>query len=341
VTPKGICLLPNVQGLGGPASFRARLSKGLAARGIPVYARVSDGPLSAVLVIAGTRRLDQILAARRQGARVVHRLDNINWVHKRRRTGLKHYLRSEYGNWIIATIRRFLADRLVYQSLFAHDWWHTVYGSPRKPWTTIYNGVDLQEYTPEGPHSRPTDHLRVLVVEGNMGDGNELGVINAVQFARALQAGSGQKVELEIAGNAPPAARAAVQAQAGDLGLNWAGVLPRAEIPFHDRSAHLLFSAELNAACPNAVVEALACGLPVVAYATGSLPELVGEDAGAIAPYGADYWKLEPGDPQPLANAALQILADSDRYRAGARARAVELFDIQRVVERYLDVLVG
>ena len=82
--------------------------------------------------------------------------------------------------------------------------------------------------------------------------------------------------------------------------LKWLGVIPHEQIPDLDRSAHLFFTAEINAACPNSVVEALACGLPVVGYATGSIPELVGDDAGAVRPYGSDHWKLEVPDSEEL-----------------------------------------
>jgi len=72
-----------------------------------------------------------------------------------------------------------------------------------------------------------------------------------------------------------------------------AGLIPRDAIPALDRSAHLLYSADLNAACPNSVIEALACGLPVAGFATGALPELVTGDSGRLVPYGGDPWKLD------------------------------------------------
>ena len=103
----------------------------------------------------------------------------------------------------------------------------------------------------------------------------------------------------------------------------------------------MLYSADLNAACPNSVIEALACGLPVAAFATGALPELVTGEAGRLAPYGGDPWKLERPDAPALAQAVEEILQDQPRFRAAARQRAEEAFGLDRMVERYLDVLLG
>jgi glycosyltransferase involved in cell wall biosynthesis len=50
----------------------------------------------------------------------------------------------------------------------------------------------------------------------------------------------------------------------------------------------MLFSADLNAACPNSVIEALACGTPVLGYDTGALPEMVPPKSGRIAHYGGN-----------------------------------------------------
>ncbi|HMN63001.1 MAG TPA: glycosyltransferase, partial [Anaerolinea sp.] len=79
---------------------------------------------------------------------------------------------------------------------------------------------------------------------------------------------------------------------------------------------------ELNPPCPNAVIEALACGLPVVGFAAGSLPELLDTQSGRMSPWGGNIWKLQPPNRQGLAEAALEVLHDQPRFRAGARARA-------------------
>jgi glycosyltransferase involved in cell wall biosynthesis len=105
------------------------------------------------------------------------------------------------------------------------------------------------------------------------------------------------------------------------------------------RSAHLLFSADLNAACPNSVIEALACGLPVLAFATGSLPEIISGDSGLVVPYGSNYWNLENPDIAGLAKGAVEILTHQEKYRAPARSRAEEAFGLSRMVEQYISAL--
>ena len=337
---ESVCVLPRLEGLGGPASFRARLVAGLARRGIRAHQNPRDPTCRAVLVIGGTSRLNELVEARRRGLRVVQRLNGMNWIHRRRPTGLRHFLKSEYNNFILTLIRRWLVDRIVYQSGFARNWWQTVYGSVHAPARVIYNGIDLDQFHPSGPHERPVDCDRLLLVEGHLGGGNEMGLENAVALARRMNERSARPVELAVAGDVPPALRRRLDESAPGL-VRWLGVLRREEIPFADRSAHLLFSADLNAACPNSVVEALACGLPVVAFATGSLPELVQGSAGRVVPWGANYWKLEPPDIPALADAALGILAESERYRLGARERAEEAFGLEEMVDKYAEALLG
>ncbi len=331
-----IGIIPRPEGVGGVATFREKFETALRMRSFELEYDLSR-PVDAVLILGGTHRLKELWRLRRQGVRLVQRLDGINWVHRQKYTGWRHFLRSEYGNLILATIRHRLAHRIIYQSLFSQNWWENWYGPAPAPSWIVYNGVDTQLYTPEGPHERPTDRWRILMVEGSFGGGYEMGLWNGIGLLRGLQA-RGMKVELQVAGQVDRRLRQKVE-QTVREGLRWAGVVPRPQIPYLARSAHAFFSGDINAACPNSVIEALACGLPVLAFDTGALPELVIGDAGRIVPYGGDPWKLTPPNIAGLIPAAVEIFSHQEHFRRAARAHAETTLNIEKMVDGYLQVL--
>jgi len=79
------------------------------------------------------------------------------------------------------------------------------------------------------------------------------------------------------------------------------------------------------------VLDAMACGLPVVASRVGGLPEAVADgETGLLVP---------PGDPSALATAVLELLRDPERAAAmgaAGRRRVEEHFTLERMVEGYL-----
>lgn len=336
-----ICLVPKLDGLGGMVSFQAKFIHGLQARGIPYTFDLNDPHNTAVLVIGGTRQLSRLWRAKRRGTRIVQRLDGMNWLHRLTPTPLKAALRAEVNNRILAFIRRGLADLIVYQSKFSRDWWNRVYGPTPIPNQVSYNGVDLDTYTPEGKGDPPENSYRILLVEGHLTGAYARGLETAVRMAAAVRERVDREVELVVVGDVSDALQEKAQALAPDLTIRWRGIVPREAIPAIDRSAHVLFSADLNAACPNSVIEALACGLPVVAYDTGALAELVRDGAGEVVPYGANHWQLEDPVIPPLAEACAKILKENNSYRSRARQRAEAAFGLDAMVEGYLKALVA
>jgi glycosyltransferase involved in cell wall biosynthesis len=332
-----ICIVPLVDGIGGMSSFRYKFETGLKAHGIGVTHNPDD-PSEGVLVIAGTRNLLPLWRAHRRGLRVVQRLDGLNWIHRKRNTGLRHFMRAEYGNFVLSLIRSRIATHILYQSEFSHRWWDDKYGKAPAPYSVVHNGVDLSEYRPEGQDVLPSDRYRLLVVEGSLGGGYDMGLENAIQLAQVLAETHAFPMELMVVGKITSGHKAAVQARSR-VPILWAGVLPRDQIPALDHSAHLLFSADLNPACPNSVIEALACGLPVVAFDTGAMNELVIGDSGRLVPYGGDPWKLDHPDIPALAAAAAQVLHDRQRFSAAARAQAEKALGLDRMMDGYLKAL--
>lgn len=319
------------------ASFRGKFEAGLSQRGIEVTHNARE-TCDAVLVIGGTRNLYPLWKQRQSGVRIVQRLDGINWIQRRRRTGLRHWLRAEYGNLILSFIRRRLAAHVVYQSDFTRKWWNDWYGQVESTSSVVHNGVDLEQYRPEGPGKPPLERRRILVVEGSLGGGYEMGLDNAVRLAEVLEAKHGFQMEVMAAGKIAGAQRASVTARAA-VPLTFAGAVAPDRIPELDRSAHVLFSADLHPACPNAVIEALACGTPVVGFDTGALREIVTEDCGRIVAYGGDPWKLERPDLEGLAEATSVVLRSRASFSGAARRHAEQSLGLEKMMQGYLAAL--
>ena len=330
-----ICIVPHVEGSGGMASFRLKFEKGLKTRGVDITYDLS-APVDAALVIAGTRHLWKLNQLRKRGVRIVQRLDGINWVQRVRWTGPRYHLRAEYGNALLSLIRSRFADRVVYQSQFIRAWWEDWYGKLSKPASVILNGVDLQMYSPDGGHDRPTDRHRLLVLEGSLAGGLNAGLFHAVALAEKLS--DKHPMEIVVAGRVDERTRKKIERES-HVPVRFLGILPREEIPRLARSSHLLYCAEINPPCPNSVIEALACGLPVVGFDSGSIRELVIEDSGRIVPYGGDPWKLESPDIPALADAAQDVLKNQEQFRRSARERAESVFGLDKMVDAYLKIL--
>jgi glycosyltransferase involved in cell wall biosynthesis len=330
-----ICIIPVVRS-GGIASFRAKFEGGLEKRGIEVTHNLGD-PSDAILVIGGTRSLLPLWQSRRRGLRIVQRLDGINWVQRVRWSGLRYTLRAEYGNALLAFIRNRLAERVIYQSKFICKWWKDWYGAARVPEQVILNGVDLNTYTPTARDnvSRYPPY-RLLVVEGSLAGGLDMGLQVAVRLAEILS--ERFPIHLTVAGAVDRSMQSRFEL-GSKFSLEFLGVIQRERIPDLMRSSHLLFSAEINPPCPNSVIEALACGLPVVGFNTGSLRELLGDEGGRLVPYGGNPWKLEQPDVPALARVAIEVLESQERFRKAARTRAEEILSLDKMVDDYLKVL--
>ncbi len=327
-------LLSRIPGFAGPAGFQRRFRAGLEARGVEVDFEDLE-KCDAVLVVGGTRRLLLLERIRRSGIPILQRLDGINWIHRFRPTGLRHYVRAELNNLLLRWAR-YRADGVIYQSHFVKGWWEREFGACDALAHVVHNGVPLDRFSPRGPGRPPSDRVRVALVEGHIGGGYEVGLDWGVELVRRLRARVDRNVELSVAGAVERNVKAGLDRAAP---VRWEGVVAPDYMPVVYRSAHLLFSADLHPACPNAVIEALACGLPVVAFATGAIPELVAEGAGVAVDYGADPWRVETPDLEGLAAAAQRVLRGQAAYRREARVRAEAGFGLDRMVDGYLEAL--
>lgn len=223
---------------------------------------------------------------------------------------LRHVLRS--------------ATHVVYQSEYCKHAADEFLGAPAGSWELLYNAVDTGEFTPA---ERPAENAPVLLLAGDQSQAYRLDTaletLAHVPGARMLVTGS-------VVVDAAAAARRHGVADRIEL----VGRYAQRDAPSLFRRAHLLLHPKVRDPCPNVVLEALACGVPVVHSASGGVPELVG-DAGIGVPSATTWERDVPPAPRELAEAVRTVLASLPAYRARARARAVERFDLAPWIERH------
>ncbi|MBN2085580.1 MAG: glycosyltransferase family 4 protein [Anaerolineales bacterium] len=327
-----VCLTPRVGG-GGPASFQTRLQAEFGRLGVETTFDPRERPLDAVLVFAGTKDLPALARCRMDRVRVVQRLDGINWLYRVSPRSPLHTLRSVLWNWQLRLIRARFAEGIVYQSGFARELWERRFGKAAAAARVIHNGVALSEY----PAERHSHDGTLLAAEANLDfHAPARGILRAAQrqfiqtrtlsrlsvYTRSTPEWEGEWARFDPPPETP-------------------GMRPRAEVQARQKTAALFLTLDLNPSCPNAVIESLAAGLPVVGFDTGSVGELVG-DGGEAVKYEGDPWKLEvPRNLDAIGDAGRRVLDNWQDYSRRARGIAEQKFDIRRIAQSYLEALSG
>ena len=205
----------------------------------------------------------------------------------------------------------------------------------------ICNGVDTQRFAPSGvappdwPYRRG-EHLVIGAVGRMQAVKDPLMLVEAFVRLRELCPADWPRLRLVMLGGGP-LLEAAQQRLAG------AGALEQAWLP-GDRSdvAQLLPQFDVFAltslaeGISNTVLEAMACGLPVLATAVGGNVELV-ED-------GVTGRLLAPRDGAALVTALREVLGQPERRLAwgrAARQAALEQFSMDRMLAAYARVYEG
>ena len=90
--------------------------------------------------------------------------------------------------------------------------------------------------------------------------------------------------------------------------------------------------------CPSAVIEAMACGLPILYSSSGGIPELVGENSGVGLKVNEDWEKINIPTKKQICEGFFQIIERRKLMSDCARNRAVELFDFNYWIKRHEEV---
>ena len=186
----------------------------------------------------------------------------------------------------------------------------------------ILNGIDTALFSFAGP--RPGESA---VTVARLSPEKDIGsLLRAVAIIRETC----PSFRLEIAGDG--VCMADLQAAVRNLGLeNQVRFLGQVrDVRAVLERASLFILPSLTEGVSLTLLEAMACGLPVVATRVGGTPEVVADgETGLLVP---------PGSPVELAQAILKLLQEPERGRqmgVKARQRIEDIFDIRRMVAKY------
>ena len=174
----------------------------------------------------------------------------------------------------------------------------------------IHNAIDPQWGQRTGRDITP--EKRMILIVGRLSSEKDHGTL--LEAMRNLQANA----HLLIVGDGPerPRIEAAIRALGLEGSVTLTGQVPSAE-PYYG-IADVCVLSSLSEGSPNALLEAMAAGVPVVATAVGGVPEMVTHGESALL--------IQPGDCQAMTSAIAALLSDADLARKlAARAREVVL----------------
>lgn len=228
------------------------------------------------------------------------------------------------------------ADFVIYQSLFSKQYLDRLHTRPEGSWAIIPNGICLAHFSPQPDWSGRAASVPVLGTVGSMRYRPRLDVFFDV--ARRLSV----RPHLLVIGAVDSFCRARLDQALEDP--YWRGAIeyvpsisPRQLVHYYRRMDCLVHTVAADS-CPNVVVEALACGVPVVCPLEGGTVELIGTAGVAVAdadPISTYTETLRAG----MAQGVEEVLGNLPAMRRQARLQAEAANDIHGLVPRYLNAL--
>jgi glycosyltransferase involved in cell wall biosynthesis len=277
--------------------------------------------------------LPATVAAWRTGVPIIGQVHNVNtWTSWRQR-------------WMDRALCRQRAAMLAVSERVAEDVRHHL-RLPRERVQVLYNGIDLPAFRPRDAAERRASVRAALGIDAGAGvaicparlhpQKNHAGLLEA--WAGALwqleqrAGGAGESWHLLLAGDGParPEVEALIaKAESQGMRANCVHVLGhRDDMVDLYHASDLMVLPSFKEGFSNAVIEAMAAGLPVIATDVGGNAEAIEEGVSGVI--------LPPGDTPALTRALCELMTNAEQRQAMARGawNRAEHFSIDEMIRQ-------
>jgi len=204
----------------------------------------------------------------------------------------------------------------------------------------VHNGVDLERFAP-APTASADGEVPLILAVGRLVE--KKGFPTLIAACRLLR-DRGRRFRCEVVGYGELRARLEDEVRAAGLSevVQLVGTRSQEELPECYRAAAVFAMPAVigedgnRDSLPTVLLEALACGVPVVASRVTGIPEIVDDGVNGLL--------VEPGDAEGLSRALDLLLADAGlrrRFGDAGRAKAQRRFDIETNARELYRLLTG
>ncbi|ORB73280.1 glycosyltransferase [Mycobacterium scrofulaceum] len=201
--------------------------------------------------------------------------------------------------------------------------------------SALTSGVDVELYTSNGPALARTDLHRVLCIAPNPLPGNGFDIV--IRALPRVPAAELVIAETKPTNRAHDEARARLRQLAAGLGVadrvRFAGTVTDDELPMLLRSADVVACTPRRPPRATTVLQAMACGVVVVAFGVGVLNDAVVDSVTGLV--------LSPGSPRRLSTTLRSLLAQSfqcESMGSAGRSRALSRYAWDRIALDCLNI---